>query len=84
MKKIYVLVLVDLVRQGYNPKSVDVFPNVESANAQMKEQYLKKCEEEMIDTPMADDSMGYQFTKNGYAYIFGKYYWDIFEKEIDF
>ena len=83
MRKIFVLVLVDLDNVGYNAKSVDVFPNVECANAEMKKQYLEKCKEELIDNPMNQNSMDYQFSENMYAYIFGKYYWDIFEKEID-
>jgi hypothetical protein len=84
MNKIYILVFVDLVHMGFNAKSVDVFPSDVAANAEMEKQYLEKCKEEGIENPMdkTDYNIGHQFTKNGYAYILDKYYWDIFEKEI--
>lgn len=84
MKKIYILVFVDLVNMGFNAKSVDVFTDAKIANAEMEKQYLEKCKEEGIESPMdeTDYNIGNQFTENGYAYILDKYYWDIFEKEV--
>lgn len=49
----------------------------------MRKQYLEKFKElhDANEDPYAPDTMDYQFTDD-YAYLFGEYYWDIFEREI--
>ena len=79
---LYVVTFVDLVNVGYNVSNTKVFFDMEKANAYMEKEYMKKCKEEDIDTPMADNNFDYQFSKNGFAYIMGKYYWDIFENNV--
>lgn len=84
MKKIYILVFVDLRNNGYNCKDVKVYTDKVSATKEMREQYFDKFRElhdPEKEDPFTQDSMDYQFT-DGYAYLFGEYYWDIFEKEI--
>lgn len=77
-----ILTFVDLEHNGYNVKDVFVFNTFDEASAEMKKQYLDRCECEGIKDPMATDSMDYQFSKDNFAFIFGKYYWDIFYKEV--
>lgn len=77
---IYILTHNDLVTYGYGTKSAKVFTKLEDAKTEMVDAYLEKCKEEMIDTPLATDSYDYQLTDN-YAFIEGKYYWDIFTQE---
>lgn len=74
----YILTFVDLVNMGYNVKAVYKFDNKEDASNFMKEQYIHHCLEEHITNPLDNDSFDYEYS-NSYAYIFGKYYWDIFE-----
>ena len=79
--KIYITTFVDLVKVGYTPAAVFVDSSKDEAKARMKHEYLKRCEEEQIENPFEEGAMDYQLS-NDFAYIFGKYYWDIFEKEI--
>lgn len=78
---IYILTVVDLVRVGYNVDNVYVFDKIEDATSLMKEEYLNKCKEEGIENPM-EDCYDYQYSENGFAYIQGKYYWDIFTRKL--
>lgn len=83
--KIYILVINDLRNVGYNCKDVEVFTDEPSATERMTELYLNAFkdyygEDSGID-PFDEDTMDYQLTGK-YAYIFGEYYFDIFEKEI--
>lgn len=77
-----ILTFVDLEHNGYNVKDVSVFNTFDEASAEMEKQYLDRCECEGVKDPMATDSMDYQFSKDSFAFIFGKYYWDIFYKEV--
>jgi len=82
MKKIYILVINDLRNVGYNCKDVEVFTKKEDATRRMRELYLKafkECRGE--DEDPYDGGLDYQYTKD-YSYIFGEYYFDIFEKEV--
>lgn len=83
MKKIYILVFNDLRNNGYNCKDVKVYTDKVSATEEMRKQYLDKFYEYNIRSadPYEQNTMDYQFT-DGYAYLFGEYYWDIFEREI--
>lgn len=85
MKKIYILVINDLRNMGYNCKDVEVFTDNDSADKRMRELYLKafkECRGETEDPFNDDTHMDYQYTEGCYSYIFGEYYFDIFEKEI--
>ena len=77
-----ILTFVDLEHHGYNVHDVFVFNTYGEATAEMKKQYLERCEYEGIKDPMATDSMNHQFSEDSFAFIFGKYYWDIFYKEV--
>lgn len=83
MKKIYILVFNDLRNNGYNCKDIKVYTDKVSATEEMRKQYLEKFKElhDANEDPYAPDTMDYQFTDD-YAYLFGEYYWDIFEREI--
>lgn len=81
-KKIYIVAFNDLVIYGYGTKSVKVFTDENEAKEYIKDEYLAKCEEENIEEPLAEDSYDYEYGGN-YAYINGKYYWDIFTREIE-
>ena len=81
MKKIYILVINDLRNVGYNCKGVEVFTKKEDATERMRELYIENCKELWIDAPYDVDTIEHQFT-NDFAYIFGEYYYDIFEKEV--
>ena len=83
MKKIYILVINDLRNMGYNCKDVEVFTDKADATRRMRELYLKafkECRGEDED-PYEENCLDYQYTKD-YSYIFGEYYFDIFEKEV--
>lgn len=84
MKRFYILTFVDLVKMGYNVSDVFMFDSIELANKKMKEMYLQYCEQEDIDDPMATDSYDYEFSENSFAYINGKYYWDIFNRDLEY
>ena len=89
MKRFYILTFVDLVKMGYNVSDVFMFDSIELAIKKMKEMYLQYCEQEDIDDPMATDSYDHEFSEsgefgNGFAYINGKYYWDIFNKDLEY
>lgn len=77
-----ILTFVDLEHNGYNVKDVFVFNTFDEASAEMEKQYLDRCKCEGIKDPMATDSMNHQFCDGSCAYIFSKYYWDIFYKEV--
>lgn len=81
MKKIYILVINDLRNVGYNCKGVEVFTKKEDATERMRELYIENCKELGIDYPYEEDTIEHQFT-NDFAYIFGEYYYDIFDKEV--
>ena len=83
MKKIYILVEVDLQSYGFNAKDALVFNDIEKAKDKMREMYLeafKKCYGEDGD-PYSTDSYDYQFGDT-YCYVNG-YYLDIFTKSIE-
>ena len=84
MQRFYILTFVDLVKMGYNVSDVFMFDSIELANKKMKEMYLQYCEQEDIDDPMTTDSYDYEFSENSFAYINGKYYWDIFNKDLEY
>ena len=84
MKTIFVVTFVDLVNVGYNPSKVKIFDTKEEASEHIKKQYLEKCEVEGIpeNERFAMDTIEHEVADK-YAYIFGKYYWDCFEEEIN-
>ena len=80
--KIYILAINDLHNVGYNCKDVEVFTKKEDATRRMRELYLnafKECYGDEEDP--YDGGLDYQYTKD-YSYIFGEYYFDIFEKDV--
>ena len=83
MKKIYILTINDIRNTGYNCKDVEVFTEKKNATARMRELYLKAYKDVFGDEgdPYEQDSMDYQYTKD-FAFVFGEYYLDIFEKEV--
>ena len=84
MKKIYILVEVDLQSYGYSAKNALVFTGIEKAKEKMREMYLevfKKYYGE-DDDPYAKDNYDYEFCDT-YCDILGYYYIDIFEKSIE-
>ena len=85
MKKIYILTINDLNNVGYNCKDVEVFANKEDATERMRELYLDAFNNcwgnNENEDPYDKNTMDYQFADN-FAYIFGEYYLDIFEKEV--
>lgn len=76
--KIYILTFVDLNNVGYNPKGVEVFKTREEAVKRMVDAFKAKGGKNINTATMIDDNCD----NYSYAYIFGEYYWDIFEKEI--
>lgn len=93
MKKIYILTIIDLRNNGYNCKDVKVYTDKASAIEEMRNQYLEKFKElhDADEDPYAPDTMDYQFDSSyvfvregacAFAYLFGEYYWDIFEREV--
>ena len=83
-KKVIVVTFVDLVNVGYNPSTVKIFNTKEEASKHIRNQYLEKCEVEQIpeDERFAKDTIDHEIS-DYYAYIFGKYYWDAFQEEIE-
>ena len=83
-KKVTVVTFVDLVNVGYNPSTVKIFNTKEEASEHIKKQYLEKCiiEEIPENERFATDTIDHEVSDN-YAYIFGKYYWDAFQEEIE-
>lgn len=79
-KKIYVLTFVDLVNCGYQTKRVYVFNDKEDAISHMTNCYLEMCKEEEITEPY-NAGLDNQITDD-FAFIYEKYYWDIFEETI--
>jgi hypothetical protein len=82
--KIYILAINDLHNVGYNCKDVEVFTKKEDATRRMRELYLnafKECYGDSDADPFEENVMDYQYTKD-FSYIFGEYYFDIFEKEV--
>ncbi len=76
-KKIYIVGFDDLVNYGFGVCNVFTFNTHEEASEFIKERYLTKCEQEGVkpnEGELYDD----------YAYIQDRYYWDIFEREIEF
>ena len=84
MKKIYILVEVDLQSYGFNAKDALVFTDIEKAKEKMREMYLKAfkkyCGED--DDPYANDDYNYEF-RDTYCDILGYYYIDIFTKNLE-
>lgn len=82
--KIYILTITDLRDYGYQCKDVEVFTDEPSATERMTELYLnafKECYGDSDADPFEENVMDYQLTGR-YAYVFGEYYFDIFEKEV--
>lgn len=84
MKKIYILTINDLHNVGYQTKDIEVFTDKPSATERMKELFVKAFKEiygEDEDPFDESNTIDHQFTGD-FAFIFGEYYLDIFEKEI--
>ena len=82
---LYILVINDLRNVGFNAKDVEVFTEVKKATERMRELYLVACKDCHITDPFDENdglSMEHQFVEDGYAYVFGEYYFDIFKKEV--
>ena len=87
MKKIYILVEVDLQSYGYSKKNALVFTDIEKAKEKMREMYLeafKKYYEKYYGEkdPYEKDNDDYEFCDT-YCEIWGSYYLDIFTKSIE-
>lgn len=80
--KVFVCTTVDLFNVGYNPSHVDFFNTKSEAYRYLEREYLNHCKKEGIEDPYAEDSFDYQIGSD-FAYIFGKYYWDIFEGDVE-
>lgn len=83
MKRFFILTLVDLNSVGYRTSNVKLYDDLEKANDEMKRQYLEKCKENNIEEPFSEYYYSHEFEENDYAYIEGKYYWDIFNRDIE-
>lgn len=82
--KIYVLTIVDLRNVGFNAKDVEVFTDKGKASARMYQLYNDFAKDYGIEDPFdGEGGITYDFNAEGYAYVFGEYYLDIFEKEIE-
>ena len=64
------------------PSHVDFFNTKSEAYRYLEREYLNHCKKEGIEDPYAEDSFDYQIGSD-FAYIFGKYYWDIFEGDVE-
>lgn len=84
MKKIYILVEVDVQNYGFNARSVQIFTDIDKAKEKMREMYLKAFKQYYGDDedPYAEDNYDYQFGDT-YCYLNGYYYLDIFAKNIE-
>lgn len=81
--KIYIVSFVDLENVGYQASEVNVFTSYHDAKEYIEQAYLKACKKEGIEEPFSDEiSIDYGIGFY-HAYIFGKYYWDIFDKEME-
>ena len=78
MKKIYILVEVDLQSYGFSAKDALVFTDIEKAKEKMREMYLEAFKKY---DPYATDGCDYGFGDT-YCYVDG-YYLDIFTKSIE-
>lgn len=83
MKRFFILTFCDLVRYGDGVKDVWMFDNEDEAIQKMNSMYFEKCKEEGIseDEMFDDKSYDFEFGTN-YAYLSGRYYWDIFNKDL--
>ena len=81
MNKIYILTFCDLVKYGDGVKDVTIFKTFEDAQGEMKKAYLEKCKEEYVEEPLSKSDYDISIGDN-YAYLSGRYYWDIFIREI--
>lgn len=79
--KIFILTNIDLCEVGYNAKDVEVFTEKEKATERMRELYVAACEKCDIKDPFEQHSIMNECSDD-FAYVFGKYYFDIFEKEV--
>ena len=76
----FILVINDPGEWGYNCKDVETFPTREDACQKMTELYRERAKKRGID-PSVNDTRQHGITAD-YAYIFGDYYLDIFEKHV--
>ena len=84
-KNIFIVAFNNMVTYGNGTTNVVVFPDKDNARLYVEREYLKKCEEEKIKEPYDTKSYDYAIDENcDYAYIYDKYYWDIFVREITF
>ena len=84
MKKIYILVEVDLGSYGFNAKDALVFTDIEKAKEKMREMYLEAFKKYYgeDDDPFYDNNYDYEF-RDTYCDILGYYYIDIFTKNLE-
>lgn len=78
--KRYILVINDPGEMGYNCKDVETFPTREEAVQKMTELYRERMKRRGLD-PSANDPLLHGITTD-FAFIFGDYYLDIFEKHV--
>lgn len=84
MKKIYILVEVDIQNYGFNSKDALIFTDIEKAKEKMREMYLEAFKKYYgeDENPYATNDYDYEFGDT-YCYVNGYYYLDIFEKNIE-
>lgn len=80
MKRFFIVAFVDLFNVGYQCSSVKMFDSQEDAYEYMRQMYEEACENDSID-PYDENSYENEIGEN-YAYIDGKYYWDIFNTDL--
>lgn len=83
MNRFYILTYCDAVHYGLGVKDVFLFDDKELAMKKMEQMYIEKCKEEEIDNPFSGDSYDYDYGDN-YAFISDRYYWDIFNKDLEY
>ena len=82
MERFFILTYCDLVRYGDGVKDVIMYDNLDEAKEAMKKSYLAKCAEDGIEDPYDEHTYGLELGDT-YAYISGRYYWDIFNRDLN-
>lgn len=83
MNRFYILTFCDAVHYGLGVKDVFMFDSKELAIKKMNEMYQEKAKELDIENPYDDMSYDYEIGDD-YAYFSDAYYWDIFNKDIEY
>lgn len=81
MTRFFIVTFVDLWNVGYRCSDVKMFDSHEEAYEYMRKKYIEACKNDDLD-PFDLETYENEIGPN-YAYIDGKYYWDIFNKDLN-